>query len=75
MLAKLVEHVFGCRHGNYTFPMTIKRGRNSGTHASRATYVVCLECGKELNYDWSTMKVVGNVAAANWSGVQELVAP
>jgi hypothetical protein len=24
----------------------------------RSTYVVCLECGKELPYDWAKMKIV-----------------
>lgn len=75
MFTKLLESVFGCWHRNYSFPMTIKPGRNSAAQRSRGTYVVCLACGRELAYDWNKMKVSGSTGAAHWSGVQELVAP
>jgi hypothetical protein len=26
------------------------------------TYVVCLDCGKELSYDWDDMKVISSAA-------------
>lgn len=37
---------FFCRNKRTTFPQTRKR----------RTYVACLDCGKEFNYDWRTME-------------------
>jgi len=59
MITKLVDAFFGCWHPRYSFPITARRG----THRSKAasvtgTYVVCLECGKEMPYDWKEMKVL-----------------
>jgi len=59
MLAKVLDAVFGCRHSEYSFPMTIRGARrNSAAAATTGTYVVCIECGKEMPYDWQSMKVV-----------------
>jgi len=41
-----------CRHSNHTFPMTPKLGPREGQ-----TYVACLECGVELQYDWARMRI------------------
>ena len=58
MLAKLVDAVFGCRHSNYSFPITTKLAlRRTAAAAITGTYVVCLDCGTELPYDWSEMHV------------------
>jgi hypothetical protein len=62
MLARLLDGLFGCWHGNYTFPMTI-RPRPARRGASRGgTYVVCLQCGQELGYDWSKMRVTSSLS-------------
>ncbi len=37
----------GCLHGKTTFPITLQA----------STYVVCLECGRHLPYDWSRMRI------------------
>ena len=59
MLSKVVDALFGCLHTNYSFPITTKPNRNSKSIPSKPrTYVVCLECGKDLPYDWVQMKVV-----------------
>ena len=64
MIAKLFDAVFGCWHSRYSFPMTTRRGSSRSQAAARTgTYVVCLDCGKELPYDWKQMKIVD--AAAN----------
>ena len=60
MFQSLIDSLFGCSHQRTTFPIT--RGRKSlGPHAGAAacnrTYVVCLECGKEFDYDWRSMQV------------------
>jgi len=58
MLAKVFDAVFGCRHSQYSFPMTIRGARRNSAAATTGTYVVCMECGKEMAYDWQNMKVV-----------------
>ncbi len=58
MIAKLVDAIFGCRHSNYSFPITTKPAlRRTAAAAITGTYVVCLDCGTELPYDWSEMHV------------------
>jgi hypothetical protein len=69
MIAKLVDAFFGCWHTRYSFPITIRsRSRNSSRPSAAAsltgTYVVCLDCGKELPYDWQEMKVIGSPSEA-----------
>jgi len=65
MLAKLLDVVFGCSHGHYSFPRTVHGVARHATAASlTGTYVVCLDCGKELAYDWNNMKVIGSASQA-----------
>jgi hypothetical protein len=55
---EFLDAVFGCWHNHYSFPLTVRgRSRNQAA-ALTGTYVVCLDCGKELPYDWQAMKVV-----------------
>lgn len=61
MLGRLFDAFFGCWHGHYSFPITVR----PGSHRSRAasltgTYVVCLDCGREFPYDWNEMKVISS---------------
>ena len=59
MLGKLLDAFFGCWHSLYSFPMTARTGtRRSQAASLTGTYVVCLDCGKELPYDWKEMKVI-----------------
>jgi hypothetical protein len=61
MMTKFVDALFGCWHSHYSFPITIRPSARRNTAAAlTGTYVVCLECGKELPYDWQKMKVVGS---------------
>ena len=55
----ILDFFFGCRHKRQTFPLTI-RGKTSRRRVASitGTYVVCLDCGKEIPYDWSEMKLV-----------------
>jgi hypothetical protein len=63
MFSKLVDVMFGCRHARYSFPITMRVGSRRTQPLSRAgTYVVCLDCGRELGYDWHEMKVVESQA-------------
>ena len=64
MVDKLFDAFFGCWHGNYSFPITTRSGsrRKSAAASLTGTYVVCLDCGRELPYDWEDMKVIGSQA-------------
>jgi hypothetical protein len=69
MITKLVDAFFGCWHNHYSFPITMRSGarrtsRPSAAAALTGTYVVCLDCGKELPYDWQEMKVIGSPSEA-----------
>ena len=60
MLQTLMNTFFGCSHRRTTFPMTPMRkigGFPAGALVRNETYVVCLDCGKELSYDWDEMRV------------------
>ncbi len=41
-----------CRHSKQTFPMTPKSGPRAGQ-----TYVACVKCGAEFEYDWNRMQI------------------
>jgi hypothetical protein len=63
MLAYLLDSVFGCSHSRYTFPRTVQAGRNPATFLT-GTYIVCLDCGKEIAYDWNNMTVIDSSSRA-----------
>ena len=58
MFSRVANVFFGCWHHHYSFPITIKNGSRSRASFPTGTYVVCLECGKEMPYDWKQMKIV-----------------
>jgi hypothetical protein len=69
MITKLVDAFFGCWHGHYSFPITMRShsrnaSRPSAAGALTGMYVVCLDCGKELPYDWQEMRVIGSPSQA-----------
>jgi len=72
MIAKLLDAVFGCWHQHYSFPITVRSGsRRSPAASLTGTYVVCLDCGRELPYDWKAMKIVSDSSEAR-SAVRSL---
>ena len=59
MFGKVFDAFFGCWHSHYGFPITVRSGVRRNQAASlTGTYVVCLDCGKELPYDWREMRVI-----------------
>lgn len=58
MFSRVVDALFGCWHHHYSFPITVKKGPRNRASFATGTYVVCLECGKEMAYDWKQMKVI-----------------
>ena len=62
-MTKLINALFGCWHSRYSFPVTIRgTARRPQAAALTGTYVACLDCGKELPYDWQEMKVITSSA-------------
>jgi hypothetical protein len=41
-----------------SFPIRRRKYERFGWRWLTGIYVVCLECGKEFDYDWNQMKVV-----------------
>jgi len=69
MITKLVDAIFGCWHQRYGFPVSVRSSSRRGSRPSAAAaltgmYVVCLDCGKELPYDWHEMKVIDSPSEA-----------
>lgn len=59
MISNLLDALFGCWHQHYSIPITMHAGsRRTSATAPTGPYVVCLDCGEELRYDWHKMKVV-----------------
>ena len=58
MLQFVLDLLFGCPHRRTTFPITPRKGVGVLGVSRFGTYVVCLECGKELAYDWQEMRIV-----------------
>jgi hypothetical protein len=48
--------MFGCSHKRTTFPITLRSPLSPGA-ARKATYVVCLDCGREFDYHWKAMQM------------------
>lgn len=63
MINALFNSIFGCSHSRTTFPLTPSRRTQLSPEVSRqGTYVVCLDCGKEFDYDWKSMRVGNQLA-------------
>ena len=72
MIEAFLDTIFGCRHSNYSFPITIRpRSRRNSAASLTGTYVACLDCGKEFPYDWQEMKVITS-SAEEWTRVHSL---
>ena len=63
--------IFACKHRNYSWPLSRINGQRV------RTYVACLDCGKELLYDWDKMQVVrkkkSKRAAVAWQKVKDIL--
>jgi hypothetical protein len=55
-----MDAMFGCWHSRYSFPITVRSAKRTRAASLTGTYVVCLDCGTELPYDWQAMKVLNS---------------
>jgi RNA polymerase-binding transcription factor DksA len=64
----LLQDIFGCSHRNTTFPLTpLHHSRRTTNELEARTYVACLECGKEIPYDWDKMERVRSSALTRFT--------
>jgi hypothetical protein len=57
MLNSLIGIFFGCAHSKTTFPLTPSRRSKLSEGTRKGTYIVCLDCGKEFDYNWKEMRI------------------
>jgi len=50
MLRALYDLIFGCAHRRLSWPLTVRTPK-------KRTYVVCLNCGTEFDYDFEAMQL------------------
>jgi hypothetical protein len=61
VIHSLLEKLFGCAHDRTTFPITPSRVSGLSGGARKGTYIVCLDCGKEFDYNWNEMRIGNSV--------------
>lgn len=55
----LLNLLFGCAHKHTTFPISTRGFKSLRKQVTEHnTYVVCLDCGKELPYSWEEMRML-----------------
>lgn len=64
MLRALFNLIFGCRHRRCSWPMTVRQPR-------KRTYVVCLSCGAEFDYDLQSMQLCRPTSVKHRSKAQQ----
>ena len=57
MFNSLLNTIFGCAHNRTTFPITPSRRSKVSEGMRNGTYIVCLDCGKEFDYNWKEMRI------------------
>ena len=58
MIDSLIKALFSCSHRKLAFPITLRHNpRVPGSRYGRRTYMICLDCGKELPYNWDEMRM------------------
>jgi hypothetical protein len=73
-MSSLLNMLFGCSHRRTTFPLTPAR-KAGKSNTRNATYVVCLDCGKEFDYNWQEMRIGEPVSARVTASRQEALSP
>ena len=65
----LFDLVFVCWHKRYRFPISVrgKLRRSIAAASVTGTYVVCLDCGREIPYDWLQMKMLASKPRTAWA--------
>ena len=56
----ILDALFGCWHKRTTFPLTSRRGQRRSGASQKGTYIVCLDCGKELPFGWYEVDIISH---------------
>ena len=51
MSVSLINRLLGCRHDDYSFPITMTDG-----NGHKLTYTTCVDCGLQRKYDIKRMR-------------------
>jgi len=62
MVGAMINFLLGCRHHRITRPITPVPKRGAPPNE---TYVACLDCGRRLHYDLTTMRIGKPLPAAD----------
>lgn len=57
MMNSLFSMILGCSHKRTTFPLTPSLKSKLPAGARSRTYIVCLSCGEEFEYNWKEMRI------------------
>jgi hypothetical protein len=57
MMNSLLNMILGCAHKRTTFPLTPSLKSKLPDGARSRTYIVCLNCGEEFEYNWKEMRI------------------
>jgi hypothetical protein len=58
MIKTMIDMLFGCRHKRLTRPITpVNKAKQTAM-----TYVACLDCGRQFNYDASKMRMGAEIS-------------
>lgn len=74
MMNTLLNALFGCSHRRTTFPLTPAR-KVGKSNTRNSTYVVCLDCGKEFDYNWQEMRIGQPVSIRVPASAPEALSP
>jgi hypothetical protein len=66
--ARLADWLYGCSHDRTTFPITLRSDPGSPAE----TYIVCLQCGRHLDYNWTAMHLTTRADRAREQGLAPL---
>ncbi len=56
-VAGVLGWLCGCAHRRTTFPITLRADAGGRQSTQTETYIACLDCGRQLPYDWTNMQI------------------
>jgi hypothetical protein len=75
MWNKVLDALLGCAHRRTTFPLTPARKAGKTNNTRNGTYVVCLDCGREFDYNWQEMRIGEPVSVRVPASTAETLSP
>lgn len=60
MIITMIDWLLGCSHSKTSRVFTLRVRRKLTCQQYKLTYIVCLDCGKEFEYDLENMRIRRN---------------